>query len=289
MMPLLTREALDAAPYPRAVLDALFNAILVDDDVDETTDLPASITLDYDQAILTEAYCVSRQLWAETDHRQLLIELVDRLRQTGTLDGEDRLRFKYARAKLKHLRFACALFGTEHAYPTMMDHFTVALGQLQDAYRVGAHGRVARRARLCRLLLTAVPQAMIRREQDRFRPSTRDGFRTYVASEIRSVESIVRSPTLTGADFHALRKILSRLVAFYNALLALRPTAEAYQMSRYLAAINGLMGAEHDRLVERKIAGVQDYHRDRFDLSPDIRCRIGRLVACYGQSGLLGS
>jgi hypothetical protein len=287
MTTLLPREALEADPYPRAVLDTLFNAILVDDDVDDTTTLPARITLDYDQSLLIEGYRLSRQLWAETDHRRILIELVERLQRTGNLDPDDRVRFKYTRAKLKHLRFACALFSSAHGYPFLMNHLTVALGQLQDAYKVGSHGRVRRRARLCRLLLTAVPQTLFRREQDRVRCSTGEGFRTYVANEIRTLKAMLLLQTLTGADFHALRKIFSRLVAFYNVLLALRPAAEAYQMSRFLAAINGLMGAEHDRLIERKIACADDYHREAVALSPDIRWRIDQLVERYGASGLL--
>lgn len=287
MTTVLTREVLDAAPFPRPVLDAFFHEILIDDEVDETTELPERITLDYDRSILIDAYRLSRQLWTETDHRQMLIELVDRLRRTGELDSEERLRFKYARAKLKQLRFACALLGADHRYPTIMDHFTVALGQLQDAYRVGARGRVARRALLCRALLTPVPQALFRREHDRLRPSTGDGFRAYLASEIDAVKTMLIAPTLTGADFHALRKIFSRLVAFYNAVLALHPSPEAYLMSRFLAAINGLMGAEHDRLVERKIAGQQDYHRGAVDLSPDLCGRIGRLIDRFVQTDRL--
>ncbi|CAN5166528.1 hypothetical protein BH10PSE12_BH10PSE12_25010 [soil metagenome] len=286
-MALLLREALSAHAYSRATLDALFQAILVDDDVDETTQLPTHITLDYDQSILIEAYCLSRQLWTETDHRQILIELVERLQGAGDLDAEDRRAYKHARAKLKHLRFACALFSAAHAYPTMLDHFTVVLGQLQDAFRVGARNRISFRVRLCRLTLSALPQALIRREHDRLRPATSAGFRDYVAREIHALKAMLDSPMITGADFHAMRKIVSRMVAFYNILLALRPHAEAYQMSRFLAAINGLMGSEHDRLIERRIAGKQDYHRAAIGLSPDIRRRITELVARYEVSGLL--
>jgi hypothetical protein len=65
-----------------------------------------------------------------------------------------------------------------------------------------------------------------RREQNRFRPSTGTGVRSCVENEIPVLQAMLLQPTQTGHDFHALRKIFSRLVAFYNALLAQRPNAE---------------------------------------------------------------
>jgi hypothetical protein len=127
---------------------------------------------------------------------------------------------------------------------------------------------------------------LLQREVDHLTPTTSAGFRDYVAREIATLEDILSYRLLTGAQFHATRKIASRLVSFYDTLRTIAPSDEAFRMSRALAAINGLMGAMHDVLIERRIAGTQDYHRDPFALPDEIRSRLAALVARYRASGL---
>lgn len=285
----LGRAALEAHRHPPAALATLFAAILADDEVDEHTELPARITLDHEPALLVEGYRISRSLWIEGDQPAILAALIGRLQRGGDLDDADRRAFKHARAKLKHLRFACALFGAGHGYPPVMDAATAAFGRLQDAYRTRDIARLAREARLCRLFLSAPAQALLRREHDRLRPASAAGFRAYVGREVAALAATLGRATLTGATFHAARKIASRQVSFYSTLLALRPDGEAHCMARSLAAINGLMGDEHDRLIERRAAGAHDYHRAPLRLSDDMRRRIAALVARYRASGLGGS
>lgn len=279
-------KALDARRFSDAQCAALFDAILVDDVVDADTDLPDRITLDHSPADLLDCYRICRQLWRAGVDRDAMIASNALLLRDRDLGTDDRLRFKYARARFKHLRFACALYGERHAYPVLFDWMTTLLGHLQDAFRTGRAGKVWREALLCRLFLARGPWRLLQREADRLTPTTSEGFRDYVAQQIATLEDILSRDLLTGAQFHATRKIASRLVSFYDTWRTIAPSDEAFRMSRSLAAINGLMGAMHDVLIERRVAGTQDYHRDPFPLPAEIRGRIAALVARYRASGL---
>jgi hypothetical protein len=278
---ILDAKALDARRFDQVQLDALFAAVLIDDEVDAETPLPDRITLDWDQALLVNGYRICRQLWTDGVDRARLIALVEKVGRDRDLGADDRLAYKYARAKFKHVRFACALFGAKHRYPTILDWMTTALGHLQDAFKNGETRRVGREAMLNRLFLRDAPMALLHREIDRLDPATPAGFRAYTARQIATLREVVARDTVTGAQFHAARKIASRQVAFYDTIRTIQPTEERFRMSRALAAINGLMGSMHDELVERRVAGTQDYHREHFRLPDEIRARIAALVALY--------
>jgi len=280
-------EALDARRFSDAQCAALFEAVLIDDEVDAHTELPDRITLDHNPAQLLDCYRICRQLWRTGVDRDAMIACNALLLRDRDLGPEDRLRFKYARARFKHLRFAHALYGERHTYPILFDWMTVLLGHLQDAFKTGLAGRVYSESLLCRLFLARGPWRLLEREVDRLTPTTSAGFRDYVAREIATLETMLSRELLTGAQFHATRKIASRLVSFYDTWRTIAPSDEAFKMSRALAAINGLMGAMHDILIERRVAGTQDYHRDPFALPAEIRERIVALVARYRASGLV--
>jgi hypothetical protein len=280
-----TEPALDARRFPTAQIDAFFNAILINDEIDAETPLPDAVALDFDPETLIDCYRLSRQLWEEGVDRTAMITLTARLRRDRDLGPKDRLAFKYARAKIKQFRFACALFGAQHRYPTILDWMTTALGHLQDAFKTGNRKAVWREALLCRLFLSRGPDALLRREVDRLRPATGAGFRRYILSQIDSMRAMLARDTLTGAQFHATRKIISRQIAFYCALGTIQPSERNHRMARVLAAINGLMGGMHDELIERREAGTQDYHGDHFDLPAEIRARLTTLVGLYPAAG----
>jgi hypothetical protein len=281
LSPTLDAAALDARRFGKAELDALWQAILVDDEVDAETPMPDAAELDFDQETLIDGYRLSRQLWKEGVDREEMVALTVKLRRDRDLNEADRLAFKYARARIKNVRFACALFGARHAYPTLLDWMTTALGHVQDAFKTGHKAAVWREALLCRLFVARPIYALIRREIDRLRPATSADFRSYVTGQIGKLRDMAGRDTLTGAQFHATRKIVSRQVAFYNALGVIRPSERTHRMTRMLAAINGLMGGLHDELIERRHAGTQDYHGDHFDLPNDIRARLTDLVRLY--------
>jgi hypothetical protein len=137
-----------------------------------------------------------------------------------------------------------------------------------------------------RLLLSVLFASVLRRERDQLQLTDRGGFRAYLAHEVTKLEVVLERRTISGAEFHASRKVAGLLVSFYDTLRTIRPAEEQYRMSRVLAAINGLMGNLHDQLVERRALGLQDYQRDQFQLPADIRDRIGKLVELDRFSGL---
>ena len=85
---------------------------------------------------------------------------------------------------------------------------------------------------------------------------------------------------LTGSEFHAMRKLVSQQVSFYDTLRSLEHSDVAYRMSRFLSAINGLMGVRHDEMVEQAISDKGSY-RTAMALDADIRWRLEMLVARY--------
>ncbi|HMI21269.1 MAG TPA: hypothetical protein VK533_17185 [Sphingomonas sp.] len=277
----LDASALDQRHFSRAQLDAFFDAILINDEVDAETPLPEAVAFDFEPILLIDCYRLSRQLWKEGVDRRAMIALTAKLRRDRDLGPEDRLAFKYARAKIKQVRFACALFGAHHSYPTILDWMTTALGHLQDAFKTGQRAAVWREALLCRLFLARGPYALLRRGIDRLRPATSAGFRAYLFDQIDGLRDILARGTLTGAQFHAARKVISRQIAFYTALDVIQPSERNHRMTRLLAAINGRMGRMHDELVDRREAGTLDYHGHHFDLPDDIRARLTALVSLY--------
>jgi hypothetical protein len=279
----LDAPALDRLRFSEAQCDALFAAILIDDQVDPHTELPDTIPLDYDESRLLDCFALSRQLWKVGVDRGELIEIVKTLKRDGNLGPEDRLRFKHIRAKFKHLRFAYALYDTHHRYPVMLNWITTAMGHLQDAMKNGRPGVVAREAALSRFFLMSASQYFLTRDVDHFSPSSSNGFRHYVEAQVATLRNVLDKPAVTGREFHETRKIVSRQASFYNSLLALEPSRESFIISRAMSAINGLMGRMHDELVERRIAGTQDYHRESFSLPDEIRQRLVVLVARYPQ------
>jgi hypothetical protein len=147
-------------------------------------------------------------------------------------------------------------------------------------------GRVLHKALVADLFLSPAGWAMLARERDRLSLSSSAGFRAYIGRQVAELAHLITRPTLTGDQFHAGRKAVSRQVAFSITALTVRPSLETRRMSRSLAAINGLMGAMHDELVRRHVAGLQDYHRDHFALPADVRDRIAALVDRYRTSAL---
>lgn len=261
--------------------DALFAAILVNDRVDVHTALPGSVILDYGEQQLADGFGICRDLWQTGVRRDELLTLNAGLWRNRDLGPEDRLRFKHARARFKHLRFAFALYDRRHRYPTVLDWMTTAMGHMQDAFKNGRRGAVAREAALARLFLASGPQRLLERELGGFSPTSSTAFRRYVLRQMAMVRGILASATLTGAQFHATRKVISRQCSFYDNLRTIEPSEQAWLMSRSLAAINGLMGGMHDELIRQKIAGTRDYHREPFALPDEIRGRLEQLVARF--------
>jgi hypothetical protein len=69
-------------------------------------------------------------------------------------------------------------------------------------------------------------------------------------------------------------------VSYYDTVRSFGPNEHAYRMSRYLAAINGLMGLRHDEMVADALSGRRDYSTPT-PLATQTRARLESLIARY--------
>lgn len=274
-------DALDHPLFSPEQCRGLFEAVLVDDVIDAHVALPAAIHLDYTTDELTQCFRICRQVWKEGIDRGELRAIVAQVRSQDPLDPAVQLTFKKMRAKFKHLRFAFATYDARHHYPVALDWLTSVLGHLQDSFKNRHHAGMRRWGLALDVLLSRPFFALTVREIDGFRPSTPQAFRDYVHGQIAEIGSHLGQPMVTGQTFHALRKIISRQVAFYDSARTLYPSPYHHGLARYLSAINGMMGSLHDDLVLVKFAELSAYQEEEFVWPPEIHHRLTDLVACY--------
>ena len=267
--------------YPPAVLDAMFEAVEMDDVVDPVVSLPNPIPVSCTQEEMHRCLELCVQFWRAGAIRADLRELTTTLLHTGDLPQDARARYKHIRARYKHLRFALVLYGKRHKAPLLFRSTVAVMGHLQDAFRNRQWAGVLGYALLLRGLLIWPVWAAVQREVDAVRLDNAADFLAYRRAEFARLKSWVQGKSLTGHRFHAMRKVVSRQVSFYDTMRTLEPDDQVYRMSRFLSAINGLMGSLHDDLVEQASAGHRDYHKDDFPLPEDIRCRLEALTARY--------
>jgi hypothetical protein len=273
------------APFPPSVIAALFEAVEMDDVVDPVVSLPDPIPLACDVAEMRRCLDLCLQFWREGAIRQDLLSLTGTLLRTGDLPLDQRRRYKLIRARYKHLRFALVLYSAVHRAPLLFRATVAVMGHLQDAYRNDRRGAVLRYALVLRLLLTWPVWFAVQRQVGTVRLDDAHGFLRYRLAELQRLSQWLAADTLTAHRFHAMRKIVSRMVSFYDTRRSLTPCEETYRMSRYLSAINGLMGGMHDDLVEGAVSGLQDYHRDALLLPEDMRCRLQALTQSPRDAG----
>ena len=258
---------------------ALFAAILVDDEMDAVTELPLAADLDYQQDVLTECFALCHDLWRSGFEHGTLRLLTGRIIRCGDLGSDDRTTFKHIRAKFKHMRYAFELYSISGARPILFDRITITMGHIQDAYRNGRSLAVRREALLLRMLLGKPFVACLGREIGRAEMVTPEAFRSLIEYERKLLSEFLHKDTITGIELHRVRKLIGRRVSFYDTLRTLHPSPEAFKMSRWLSAINGLMGELHDELVERRAKQRDSYHVETFELPPAVRQRLGALIS----------
>lgn len=274
----LPHTSLDEPRFSAEQCDTLFAAVLAHDDIDLNATLPDAIHFDYTPEQLTQCYRICRQLWKDGVDRKTLVGIVEKIYRQRALNAEDQLLFKHVRARFKHLRFAYVACDQKHRYPRVFHWLTAAMGYLQDAFKneqVAAMGRLAIRTRL---LLTHIVYRLIIHEMDRFQPSTTAGFQTYVHQQVGFLRRHLVKEKITSKDFHEMRKVISRLVALYDNLKVLYPSADHDRISSYLSTINGLMGGMHDELIVKKLERTQDYYNDTFKIPEKIEHRLNLFV-----------
>ncbi|MCJ2183268.1 hypothetical protein MTR62_11280 [Novosphingobium sp. 1949] len=270
---------------PRATpLEAFAWAVDMNDVVDPDTSLPESIPLDCDAQQMHACFTLCLHFWEQGADRMALRRYIDRLLTLGTLSNEERVHYKQIRASYKQLRFAFANYERRHRSPMLFRLTVVALGHLQDALRNRRRAATLRYALLLRVLVSRVGWALIRREVECARLDDAAGFLAFRQAEMARLRRWLDQRELSAHTFHNMRKVVSRQVSHYDALRTLTGREDAYRMSRFLSAINGLMGSLHDELVLQSVKGQRDYDRDTVLVPEDIRKRIAALVTRYPAS-----
>lgn len=266
--------------FPPETLQALFDAVEINDVVDPEVSLPAPISLACTEEEMRRCYALCLQFWTEGADRGAMLKLLKILFAGGELDEDQRKQYKYIRARYKHLRFALMLYSADHKVPMLYAATVAVMGQLQDAFRFGHRKMVVGQAMLLRLLLTRPIWVYVRRTVIRRRLTSADDFLAYRKMSIGQLQHTLREHLFSGHEFHGMRKIVSRHVSFYVTRQALDPNDHDHKLFRFLSAINGLMGSRHDVMVEQSIAGEQEYS-SKIPLSDDLRQRLDQFVARY--------
>ncbi|NHN87785.1 hypothetical protein [Acetobacter conturbans] len=260
--------------FPEDALDTLFSHILANDVVTDTSVLPQRVPLDFSQPDIIAAYRLARQLFTRRLDVIALRGFALTVMRQADVPPEERLPFKYARARFKQVRFAKANFDRRHRYPPLLNLMTTELGHLQDDFKNGRPIKARLQAVLTIGLLSTPSFRLVMRELRDFSPASPAELRDWVQAENQRLQAAMAQDLLTGKQFHELRKIVSRRVSLYDTLRVITPSDALDQVSLFLATLNGLMGGLHDRLIEEKIAGASDYHKDAFPCPPDIRERL---------------
>lgn len=266
--------------FPAETLDALADAVEIDDVFDRHVSLPDPIVLDCTQAQMRSCFSLTWQFWTSVVVRSELIQLVKALVRDRDLDPPERLRYKHMRAAYKQLRAALILYGVRHREPLLFRTTVRVLGRLQDAFRYGHRPAVLGYGLILRLLLSVPAWGIVKHRTGSVRIDTAAGFVAYRREEALRLKSLLGRTQFSGVEFHAIRKIISRQVAFYGTLRTLRPDETTHKTWRYLSAINGLMGARHDEMVQQALSGRHDY-RSTASLPHEIRWRLEAFVASY--------
>jgi hypothetical protein len=266
--------------FPAEPLRRLFDAVDVDDIVDAHVALPDPIVLACPQDTIRDCFALCLQFWEDGFSRKELLGLVEKLLRHEGLTADERLQYKYIRARYKHLRFAQRLYSQDHTSGYLFDLTTRVMGHLQDAFRSGQREEIVRRGMKLRFLLSKPVWFIVRRGMERTRITSEAGLIAYQRSEIARLKELISRTTFAGDEFHDVRKIVSMQVSFYDTLRSLGRNDHAYAMSRFLAAINGLMGATHDEMVAESLSGRRDYETPA-PLAQETRARIETLVARY--------
>lgn len=267
--------------FPSATLQRLFTAVEEDDIVDEHVSLPQVIDLQCSQQNIRDNYAVCLQFWEEGVDRSTLLGLVQKQLSSGELSEEERRQYKYIRARYKHFRFAQRLYNKKHESDLLFRKTTVFLGHFQDAFRNGNESVLTSYGNTLNIMLSKPVWMMVGYALRHARLASESDFVAYRQQEMRTLKTLIARPQLTGEEFHDVRKIVSQQVSYYDTLRSIDPdNQDALQISRFLAAINGLMGDRHDGMVADKLAGIRAYEEPSM-LDDNIRQRLELLVERY--------
>jgi hypothetical protein len=266
--------------FPAETLRSLFDAVEVNDIVDTHVALPDPIVLACPEASIRQCYALCLQFWEDGFTRADALRLVTKLLRNEELTADERTQFKYIRARYKHLRFAQRLYSKHHVSDYLFDRTTRQLGKLQDGFRSGRRSGIVRSGLKLRVLLSKPVWWIVRRSMENTRLASEAELIAFQKMEMRDLRKALADTAFAGREFHMVRKIVSMQVSFYDTLRTLGPNDHAFRMSRFLAAINGLMGSRHDEMVAEAFSGHRHYDTPA-PLATDIRSRLETLIARY--------
>ncbi|EPD0999327.1 hypothetical protein A8C76_26715, partial [Escherichia coli] len=207
--------------------------------------------------------------------------LVRKQAKGDELTADERKQFKYMRARYKHLRFAQRLYLKKHQAGFLFGKTTVFLGRFQDGFRNGKKNIVSYYGNLLRIYLSSPVWSLVNYSLRHSQLESVSSFIAYRQKQMHTLKEIIAKPRLTGREFHDVRKIISQQVSYYDTLRSLDPeNKEALQISRFLAAINGLMGDKHDDMVADDMENRQSYDAP-VALDSDIRQRLELLISRF--------
>ena len=267
--------------FSAAQCEALFEALLIDDVINLDVTLPKAYPGCYTQEQLNKCYQISLQLWREGLSCEHLKQMIDKIYHQGELNAVDKYEFYCMRAKIKHLRFAYVMFDNKHRFPIMFHWMTASMGYMQDVLKSPQPISIKFAAILVRLFLTKPIYSIATNEFDKFVPSTPENFHLYLAEGINFIASNLLKDKVTSHEFHEVRRVISRLVAFYDCMYVLYPSDDQHAILLYLSTINGLMGSLHDDLIVAKLNKTKNYYKDTFAMPTDIKERLVAYVAFY--------
>ncbi|MBO1503403.1 hypothetical protein JKX24_19330 [Serratia proteamaculans] len=267
--------------FSTETIQLLFTAVETDDIVEADIHLPQHIDLQCSYESIQDNYALCLQFWQDGFTRQELLRLVNDFLKDVELSAATRMRYKYIRARYKHLRFAQRLYSKKHNSSHLFHLTTVVLGHFQDAFRNGNKENLKLYGNILRILLSKPIWSLVNYALRHIHLETESNFIAYRQEQMRELQRLIADPQLTGKQFHDVRKIISQQVSFYDTLRSIDPSnREARQISRFLAAINGLMGDRHDVMVADKLAGGKSYDEPTM-LDVDIRQRLELLLERY--------
>ena len=267
--------------FSAAQCEALFKALLLHDEINLEVSLPKPRPESYTQVQLNEYFQLSHQLWRDGLSRLLLLEMIEKIYHQGKLDADDKHKFYCMRAKIKHLRYAFLMFDRNHSFPMMFHWMAAVMGYMQDLLKSSQHSSVKRVAMLIKLFLTKPIYALVIKKFDKFIPSSSENFHQYLDNSIDFINSKLIKDRLTSHEFHEVRRVISRIVTFYNCIYILYPDNYQYVVLLYLRTINGLMGSVHDDLIVASFNKTQNYHKDTFEMPTVIKQRLMAYVEFY--------
>ncbi|EEW0111900.1 TPA: hypothetical protein RY449_001009 [Escherichia albertii] len=267
--------------FPLEVSERLFIAVEEDDVVDAEVSLPPTITLRCTSDIIHDNYALCLKFWLDGVNRKELLRLTLKQAAGDELSTDERKQYKYMRARYKHLRFAQRLYLKKHQAGFLFGKTTVFLGRFQDGFRNGKKNIVSYYGNLLRVYLSSPVWWLVNYSLRHSQLESVNGFIAYRQAQMRMLKGIVSSPLLTGREFHDVRKIISQQVSYYDTLRSIDPeNKEALQISRFLAAINGLMGDKHDEMVADDMENRQSYDAP-VALDSNIRQRLELLISRF--------